>query len=109
MGRSLPWSVAPSYASLQSFNINMVMPDLLHAWNLGMARDLLGSSLKLILQQRDVFTGPTLEARLLEATHSLKLFAKQRGHPLRCKKLTKGKLCWKARKFPSLGVSGYDA
>jgi len=74
-----------------------------------MARDFLGSALKLILQQRDIFTGPTLEARLLEATHSLKMFAKQHGHPLRCKKFTKGKLCWKTRKYPSLGVSGYDA
>ena len=109
MGRCLPWSVPPSYANLQCFDINMIMPDLLHAWNLGMARDFLGSALKLILQQRDIFTGPTLEARLLEATHSLKMFAKQHGHPLRCKKFTKGKLCWKTRKYPSLGVSGYDA
>ena len=109
MGRCLPWSVPPSYANLQCFDINMIMPDLLHAWNLGMARDFLGSALKLILQQRDIFTGPTLEARLLEATHSLKMFAKQHGHPLRCKKFTKGKLCWKTRKYPSLGVSGYEA
>ena len=109
MGRQPPWVRAPSYTKLVGYDTTMIVPDLLHVWNLGLARELLGSSLKLILQQRDIFTGSTLSDRLLQATESLKRYAKMHRYALRCKKLTKGKLCWKTRKYPSLGVSGYDA
>lgn len=110
MGRiSPPWSVAPGYTGLVGFDLNMVMPDLLHCWNLGTARDLLGSCLKIILGEHHVFAGPTLADRLAQASESLRAFAKRHRHPLRTKKLTKGKLTWKSRKYPSLGVSGYDA
>ena len=109
MGQDVPWAVAPSYSMLKCFDVNMIMPDLLHAWNLGVARDLLGSSLKIILQQKEVFGAATLAERLMQATESLRRFAKQHRFQLRCKKLTKNKLSWKSRKYPSLGVAGYDA
>ena len=94
---------------IRGFQCSMLMPDLLHCWNLGLARDLLGSSLKIIFQGRIIFAEPTLRERMMRATESLKKFAKDRGHPLRCRKFTKGKLIWHSRKYPSLSVSGYDA
>ena len=73
------------------------------------SRDLLGSALKLVLSERHVFNGPTLPDRLKQATESLRRFAKQNRYPLRLRKLTRSKLCWKTRKYPMLSSSGYDA
>ena len=109
MGQQVPWTVSPSFSMIRGFQCSMLMPDLLHCWNLGLARDLLGSSLKIIFQGRIIFAEPTLHERMMRATESLKRFAKDHGHPLRCKKFTKGKLIWHNRKYPSLSVSGYDA
>ena len=109
MGQQVPWTVPPSFSMIRGFHGSMLMPDLLHCWNLGLARDLLGSSLKIIFQQRIIFTAATLDERMMCATESLRKFAKENGHPLRCRKITKGKLVWHSRKYPSLSVSGYDA
>ena len=107
--REVPWDSPPSYFNITGFEIGMVVPDLLHCWNLGLARDLLGSALKLILSERLVFNAPCIADRLKLASESLRAFAKQKRYPLRIKKLTKSKLCWQTRKYPSLAASGYDA
>ena len=107
----VPWDMdnPPSYSNIVGFELGMVVPDLLHCWNLGLARDLLGSALKLILSERVVFDAPSIADRLKLASGSLRTFAKQKRYPLRIKKLTKSKLCWESRKYPSLSASGYDA
>ena len=107
--QTMPWETVPSYAGLIGFGISQIVPDLLHVWNLGVSRDLLGSALKLVLSERHVFNGPTLPDRLKQATESLRRFAKQNRYPLRLRKLTRSKLCWKTRKYPMLSSSGYDA
>lgn len=87
----------------------MVAGDLLHIVNLGIGRDLTGSILKVVLQQRHIFTDSTLEERLHAATVSLKSYARLHRHPLRMKKLTKKKLGWFAHTYPELRTgSGYD-
>lgn len=43
---SPPWETVPYYGSLVGFHIAMIFPDLLHVWNLGVARDAAGSILK---------------------------------------------------------------
>lgn len=105
----LPWTIPPSYASLVAFDINMVMPDLLHCWNLGVSRDVLGSALKIILSEREIFDGPSVADRLKQASESLRAYAKANHYSLRTKKLTKAKLSWKSRAYPCLGVSGFDS
>ena len=107
--QTMPWETVPSYAGLIGFTISQIVPDLLHMWNLGVSRDLLGSALKLVLTERRVFDAPTLPERLKLATESLRHFAKQNRYPLRLRKLTRAKLCWKSKKYPMLSSSGYDA
>lgn len=107
--RSFPWNISPNYSLIRGFHISMVVPDLLHVWNLGVARDVIGSTLKTILSETVVFNAPTLPTRLLLATLSLRQFAKQNRYPLRLKKLTRAKLIWKSKAYPGFASSGYDA
>ncbi len=93
LGTSNPWSVVPNFAKITGFEIGMVMPDLLHCWNLGVARYMLASSLKIVLGERHVYPQSTLAERLAMASVSLRLFAKQRQLPLRMKRITKKKRC----------------
>ena len=109
MYRTLPWEITPSYARVCGFRQGMLMPDMLHIWSLGVARDLLASSLKVILQTQEVFDGGNIKTRLKQASDSLRSFARRRGYHLRIRKLTKAKLNWKTRKYPELCGSGYDS
>lgn len=109
LGTSNPWSVVPNFAKITGFEIGMVMPDLLHCWNLGVARYMLASSLKIVLGERHVYPQSTLAERLAMASVSLRLFAKQRQLPLRMKRITKKKMQWKSRCYPQMSCSGYDA
>ena len=70
--RSLPWSERPELASLDGFHVAMIMGDMLHIFNLGVARHAAACVLKTILQERLIFDGATIEARLQQATDSLK-------------------------------------
>ncbi len=103
-----PWAVEPPYARLPGFSVEMIIPDLLHIWNLGMAQSVGGSILKQILQEQVIFNGPNLDSRFSEATESLRAFARHEKLPLRLKKLTKTRLRWKTRGYPELACSGYD-
>lgn len=109
LGLSNPWSVAPNFSKIIGFEISMLMPDLLHCWNLGVARHLLGSSMKIILSDQLVFPKSTISERLAMASESLKVYARQRRLPLRMKKITRTKLRWKTRTYPELTCSGFDA
>lgn len=104
-----PWTTSPSYSKLTGFSVPMIMGDLLHIWNLGVARDLLGSSLKIIMTEQEVFPGANLKDRFAAASESLKLFAKQHRLPLRMRKLKQSKVVWNTRKYPELCSSGYDS
>lgn len=109
--QTVPWHPdhEPSYLKLKGFDLAMVVPDLLHVWNLGVARDVIGSTLRVILSGQVVFGGPTIPDRMHLATESLKRFARGKRLPLRLKKLTKNKIGWESKKFPSFASSGYDA
>jgi hypothetical protein len=107
--QSEPWVVKPAYADLVGFCIQQICPDLLHMWNLGVARDLIGNTMKLVLQERVVFTGSNADDRLKEATESLRQFARSHGHSLRMKRFTKRKLTWQSKKYPEFRGSGSDA
>ena len=59
MLQTRPWTVEPSYAKLFGFHMSMVVPDLLHAYNLGEGRDV-------VLQSDDrVFGGASMADRLV--------------------------------------------
>ena len=103
-----PWGTPPPYTSLVGFELSMVVPDLLHIWNLGMGRDLAGSILKVVIKDRHVFNGQSIDSRLNEATDALRQYAKNTGQSLKIKRLTRGKLHWETRKYPELMTSGHD-
>ena len=103
-----PWETVPHYTRLIGFDLQMVVPDLLHTFNLGIGRDLAGSILKVILQDDGVFAGDTIQSRFENATESLRRFAKAGKHILKLKKLSKSKICWETKKYPELKSSGSD-
>lgn len=103
-----PWVVPPPYSFLHGFEISMCVPDLLHVFNLGIGQHACGSTLKIMLSERHIFTSSTLEERMKEATESLRQFAAQKGLHLRFKKLSKSRLRWDTKKYPELTGSGYD-
>ena len=105
----VPWEHEPSIASLLGFRLSMVIPDLLHVWNLGVAKEFLASALKILLQTRRVWGAGNLEGRMAEATNSLRAFAHEAKLHLRLKKITKTRIKWGNDVYPSLACSGYDA
>ncbi len=110
VGRSPPpWQIPPNYSNIRGFDISMIVPDLLHMWNLGVCRDVIGSTLRIILANPMVFNGPSVPIRLMQASASLRLFARQNKYPLRLKRLTRAKLIWKSHAYPGFASSGYDA
>lgn len=107
--QTLPWAASPPYADLIGFSVDQLMPDLLHVLNLGVARDLCGSILHVLIKGNHIFNGATIKERLQTATVSLKAFARSRALPLRMKKLTQKKLNWGSNKYAELrSGSGYD-
>lgn len=106
--QEFPWSVEPCYTQLVGFELSMVNCDLLHMWNLGVLRDVVGSILKVVLKETFVFDGHDIEARLRSATILLRQYAKNNGHTLRLKKLTKNKILWSNKTFPEFQGSGTD-
>ena len=85
------------------------MVDLLHIFNLGVCRDVLGCALKQLVKDQVVFPGHDIDTRFEAATASLRTFARTHGHCLRLKKLTKKKIQWETKKYPEFKGSGSDA
>lgn len=102
-----PWSSRPSYAGLRAFHISMVVPDLLHVFNLGVGQHVAGGVLKRLLTERTAFPGNDLDTRMRAATASLRAYARTHQFHLRMKKITKKRLRW-TRGYPELASSGYD-
>ena len=78
-------------------------------FNLGVSRDLLGTALKLILQEQAVFDGPNIDARMKQATESLRAYSRLHKHGLKMKRFTKKKITWQSKKYPEFRGSGSDA
>ena len=106
--RNKPWDLDPYYCQLKGFQQRMLIPDLLHIFNLGIARDLIGSTIKSILKDQTVFQGHDINERFRLASESLRQFAKAHHHCLRLKKLSKKKICWANKTYPEFRGSGSD-
>ena len=98
----------PTLTGLTGWDIRMVHPDILHCWHLGLARDLLGSALVLLIKQRHYFRGRNQGDRLTSASKLLQEFAKTNKLSLRRKKLNKNALNWKSDQYPELKMKGSD-
>ena len=106
---SNPWTVDPAYSELIGFELRMIRGDLLHIFNLGIARDIIGATLKTIVKDQIVWQSPNIDDRFHEATCDLKAFARLNAHCLRLKRLTKNKISWSNKTYPEFKGSGSDA
>lgn len=103
-----PWTTPSVIMTLQGFDLSMVMIDLLHAWYLGMARDLCASVLKVLVSSKLVFVGSKIETRLEDASQRLRQYATAHGKQLSLKHLTRANLNWKSSEYPELRAKGAD-
>ena len=79
-GKIFPWSQTPEFANCRGFHVYIAWAaDILHLFHLGTGRDLVGSSLKVLVKMR-YFEESSIEISLGRATASLKRFAKNRGY-----------------------------
>ena len=90
----LPWTDEPAFAKLHYFQLSMLRIDYMHTWHLGVARDLVGSALKIIATGKHWFSGKNINARLKQILAAAKDFGKQKKHYISIKKLTKNSLGW---------------
>ena len=104
----LPWEIPPALTLSIGFSIKMLQVDLLHVWNLGVGRDMVGSVVSVLVRRRDVWHGDTIDKRLKVATRDLAEFAKRHRYTLSRKRLTKQSLCLKSGCYPELHASGHD-
>ena len=103
-----PWSIKPSLADLEGFNLQMLSVDLLHAFHLGCGRDLAGSAIRSLASQAGFWAGNTQDLRLESATRSLRAFAANNRLSLTIRKLTKSNLSWETESYPELKCKGFD-
>ena len=68
----------PLLSEMPNFTLRMVSAGFMHTWNLGVARDLIGSCLKICLKTQ-FWPGPNLSQRLKQLQRDINLFKKQRG------------------------------
>ena len=108
VGTLVPWRLNPAYTMLDGFRQGFIQADILHMFHLGTGRDLVGSTLVLMLRGRDYFEGSTIEERLATATSQLKSFCQLNRYPLKLHKLSKTKLHWSGATMPELRSSGFD-
>ena len=106
---SLPWSVQPALAKLAGFSLALVCTDLLHCWALGVLRDVVGSTLKILVLSKTYYVGSTIRARLQQCFREVRKFAADNRCPLKVKKLNRDTLNWKGRTCPELRTCGSDA
>ena len=103
-----PWVVRPSFALIDGFDLRMVQVDWMHTWSLGVARDLLGSAIKLMCKDKSFYAGSSIGKRLKEFYRDLKIYVKATGKTLALKRLRKQTLCW-SRGCPELHCKAADA
>lgn len=103
-----PWLDRPAFAFIDGFDLRMVQVDWMHTWSLGVARDVLGSAIKLMCRDNSIYGGSTIPKRLNELFRDLKIYAKANGKVVAMKRLRKSSLHW-SRGCPELHCKAADA
>lgn len=135
MTPSAPWWSTPSVAELEGFTLSVIYMDLLHIWNLGFGRDLIGSIL-VVLLRTGFYHGNTVPCtqafamtmwylflsgrflhvrsckvkdRMAAASRAIVQWSKQPGRTRLPRQwhLTKGKLCLKGGRFVHFTGKGW--
>ena len=106
---TVPWEDPPPFSLLPGFNLRMIGADILHAWHLGVCRDLIGSVLRVLSKLKVFRRGGNLEDQLSAASSSLRHFAKARKLSLNLRRLSKSNLNWKTDAYPEAHIKGFDS
>ncbi|CAJ1447132.1 unnamed protein product [Effrenium voratum] len=88
-----PYFELPPLSEMPNFTLRMVSADFMHTWNLGVARDLIGSCLKICLKTQ-FWPGPNLSQRLKQLQRDINLFKKQRGLQMHLQQIKPSRLGW---------------
>ena len=104
-----PWLDRPAFSFIDGFDLRMVQVDWMHTWSLGVARDVLGSAIKIMCQGKAIYTGATIARRLNQLFSELKIFCIRNGKSVSLKRLRKGNLRWSGGSCPELHVKAADA
>lgn len=102
-----PYDTPPVLTTVFGWDNRMLHPDLLHAWHLGVGRDLLGTAIVQLVKNH-FFPGRTIAIRLAAASRSLRNFAQTNRYNLSRRKLNKQCLNWKSGEWPELKTKGFD-
>ena len=109
-GLNSPWSVEPEFAKLQPFCLRMLAVDWMHCWHLGVARDLIGSGIKILASKRDEWYAETsILKRLSKIYQEVKQYARSAGKQISIKHLKKSTVKWRKRDCPELRASASDS
>ena len=78
----VPWSPdeAPELLRLHNFHVNIIGVDILHTFHLGLARDVIGSIMVILLRMPDFVDGRTIEQRIANASRQAKQYALNVAH-----------------------------
>ena len=109
IGARDPWDFAPALTRLSGFSMRMVASDLLHNWNLGCLRDIVGSVVKLLIRDKHYFDGSNIPKRFRTLSRELRFFAKSNGMQLSLTGVKRDTIVWKSDACPELHSSGHDA
>ena len=111
IGATDPWeaSSCPALTKLWGFTTRHIATDLLHCWNLGCLRDMVGSCVKILVKDKWYFAGRTIDKRLATLARELRAFSKTHGMQLSIKTVKRSTVAWASDKCPELHSSGYDA
>ena len=103
-----PFAERPILCDIIGESLKAVQLDLLHLWNLGVLRDLLGTIIKLLCRRRGVYTGTTIRKRLVSFNKDLRAWASSSKLPLTGKRIKRDTLTWKSDKCPTLKLKAAD-
>ena len=71
-----PWDVEPALMKLVGFSVRMVSLDIMHAFHLGIGRDIVGASIKILCKSKNHFLGRNIALRLSQLMKECKAYAR---------------------------------
>ena len=104
----LPWGVQPALALLCGFSLSMIGLDIMHAFHLGVGRDVIGATIKILCRKKGIYNGNKIQVRLSQLMAECKAYAASVGKYLTFGKLKKSNLQWRNDKCPELRGSAAD-
>ena len=107
--QEVPWHTFPSLAGLAGFTVNMLSIDVMHAFHLGVARDLIGTTIRILCRGRFLYRSRTISTRLQECMTEATEWASSEGKCFTFRRLKKASLLWRSDRCPELKASAADA